>query len=120
MNIKSNLVTQLDEVDPVNWREIMSDLGGYWVYVGAGFGIFFAVKKGTLELVPSEEVLKIWNCCRRLKKTKIRAELPNISMIDLQDNYSLAKNESTTWNYPKANWQPRLSAKPLDLGEYRR
>jgi hypothetical protein len=47
MNIKSNLVTQLDEVDPVNWREIMSDLVGYWVYVGMEFGILFAVKKGT-------------------------------------------------------------------------
>jgi hypothetical protein len=41
LTINSNLITLYEEVDPVNWVEILSNLGGYWVYVGAGFSLFF-------------------------------------------------------------------------------
>jgi hypothetical protein len=58
--INSNLVSNYVEVDPVNWREIIAGIGGYWVYVGAGFSLFFAVRKGTLELIPLAGIQKIF------------------------------------------------------------
>jgi hypothetical protein len=71
LKINSNLVTHFDEVDPVNWGEIISNLGGYWVYVGAGFSLFFAVKKGTLELIPSSMMTRLLGlCCPRIRRQK--------------------------------------------------
>jgi hypothetical protein len=48
LTINSILVSKFAEVDPVQWGEIIGSLGGYWVYVGAAFGLLFAIRKGTI------------------------------------------------------------------------
>jgi hypothetical protein len=74
LTVNSNLVSKFDEVDPVQWGEIIGSLGGYWVYVGAAFGLFFAIRKGTNELVPSGILKKVFGtCCPSLK-----ADLPKL------------------------------------------
>jgi hypothetical protein len=69
LSLKSNNILYFDEIDPVDWLQIISSLGGYWVYIGSGFGFFFAVKRGTLELVPDTWFAKLLRLCNRQKKS---------------------------------------------------
>jgi hypothetical protein len=63
LTLPTNLVSNYAEVDPVDWNQIIASLGGYWVYVGVVFSIFFAVKKGTYLLIPSKIVKNLILTC---------------------------------------------------------
>jgi hypothetical protein len=45
--LNTNYVSKFDEIDPVQWSDIIGTLGGYWVLVGSGFGLFFGLRKDT-------------------------------------------------------------------------
>jgi hypothetical protein len=61
--LNSDLVVVFEEVDPVDWKDIIASIGGYWVYVGAGFSLFFVVKKGSLELIPISGIRNLFGKC---------------------------------------------------------
>jgi len=58
---QTRTVQIIKEVDPVQWGEIMGTLGGYWVYVGAFFGLLFAKnpQMGNEKLYPSKIAKKL-------------------------------------------------------------
>jgi hypothetical protein len=63
VHIPTTVITNFAEVDPVNWQDIVASLGGYWVYVGTVFSLFFAVKKGTNRLIPVKVVKLFMGSC---------------------------------------------------------
>jgi hypothetical protein len=78
ISFKSDFVNNFEEMDPVDWLEIISSLGGYWVYIGAGFSLFFAVKRGTTELGLAYWVSKILGFFFQRKKKRSSAEKVNV------------------------------------------
>jgi hypothetical protein len=104
LSINSNLVSVFSEVDPVDWKEIIASIGGYWVYVGAGFSLFFSVKKGTLELIPMEGLRKLLNSWFSKVKSRVTMCQPAEKEMNLSPSKDyhavfLSDSSSTTREY---------------------
>jgi len=77
--MRLNILKIVSEVDPVDWGSIIGTMGGYWVYVGLAFSLWFAKNPNKKDghLHPSTLATKCFFC--------VKEKDPYAVTVDLKD-----------------------------------